>query len=80
MTATEIQTAYNDAQCYACYGLTQEQILELAELKTWLLTRDPDADTSGANLLETAQCAHCYGASIFDLLEIGLLILIYESL
>lgn len=73
MTASEIQNLISGVSCYACLGLTFNQLLYLAALQQWLLALNPSADTSADHLLSVANCFRCYGGSMADLLELALL-------
>lgn len=80
MTSTELQTLFDSSNCYRCFGLTTTQTLYLALLRQWLLTVNPNADTSAATLLASVACVGCLGAGIYDLLEIALLSAINDAL
>lgn len=76
MTTDEIQALLNDANCYGCLGLSMTEMLTLALERQWLLTLQPNADTSVAALTAAGSCFACYDMSMFDLLENTLLSLI----
>lgn len=79
MTATETNTLLEAGACYACYGLSESETLQLAVLRSWLLGLDATADTSAATLLGDSGALAGYGFSLFDILEISLLDLIHKA-
>jgi hypothetical protein len=73
MAAIPTNTLLGEVQCYACFGGSIPQLLELALLRRKLLAITPTADVSAGALLEYSKCYACYGASIMQLLKLALL-------
>ena len=75
MPAVPTDTLMSEGKCYACFGpLSSAQILTLAQLRRWLLTIHPTADTSAQALVDYAKCYACLGnLSMFELMELALL-------
>lgn len=67
-------TLYAEAACYICTGVTQAEALMLALYRRWLLTLNPNADTTPDALLQYGSCYSCNSnGSIFDVMEIAML-------
>lgn len=63
-----------EAKCYLCTGsISQAEALILALYRRWLLTLNPDADTSLNGLTEYAKCYVCPGLSLYQTLKIAML-------
>ena len=75
MAAVSTDTLMSEGKCYACYGpLSATQILGLAQLRRWLISLVPAADTSPQSLVEYAKCYACLGSlSIYELMMLALL-------
>lgn len=75
MAAVPVDTLMDEGKCYECYGpLTQAQILNLSQLRRWLLSLDPAAETDPQSLVAYAKCYACLGSlSMYDLMSLALL-------
>lgn len=74
MTPEEIQELLEEVKCYECFGqVTQAQLISLGLLRRILLAANPTADVSAQALISYAGCYACYGASMYDLMELALL-------
>jgi hypothetical protein len=74
MAATDLQSLLDAGRCYACYGMTEVQVLILSLLAKALLVLDPAADVSGEGLLDYAKCFGCISsANTGDMIELALL-------
>lgn len=61
-----------EGKCYACYGATPAEQIELALLARWLVRLDPTADTDPDTIAESARC-FCGATRGVDLLRLGFL-------
>lgn len=75
MPVVATNTLMEEGKCYACFGpLTAGQILTLAQLRRWLISLAPAADTSPQALVEYSKCYACLGSlSIYELMMLALL-------
>jgi hypothetical protein len=73
MAATDANTLLEQTKCYACYGLTLEQMLQLGLIRNALLNANPNAIVSAQGLITYATCYACYGLSLFDQFKLALL-------
>lgn len=75
-----IQTLYDEAKCYACYGLSESEALTLALERRWALKVNPAADVTPEGLLVSSACYACYtNGNLFDLFELALLNIVAEA-
>ena len=80
MAAIATNTLLDEVKCYACYGSASiTQLLTLALLRRTLLARNASADVTAAGLISYAKCYGCFGANVFDLIELALLDQIAQS-
>jgi len=78
--AIATNTLMEEGKCYACTGeLSAPQILELTLLRRQALVVNATADVTVNGLLAIAKCYACMGASMFELLKLGLLNIIAGS-
>lgn len=75
MAAVPMNTLMDEGKCYACFGpISDAQILNLAQLRRWLLSLDPAADTSPQSLVAYSKCYACLGSlSMYELMQLALL-------
>lgn len=73
MPAIDPNTLLEEAECYACLGISLSQGMKLALLSRTLKASVPEADTSAEALAEYSKCYTCFGASLYDTLVIALL-------
>lgn len=81
MPAVATDTLMEEGKCYACFGpLSASQILSLAQLRRWLLSLEPTADTSPQALMEYSKCYACLGSlSMYELMSLALIDQIAQS-
>lgn len=59
--ATDPQTLYSQASCYACFlEAGQAELIELALLRQVVLAKNASADVSPQGLLNAASCYACF--------------------
>lgn len=73
MAATDPQSLFFEAQCYACIGAPTQMLLKLALERRILLSLNPGADVTPQGLLTYAACFGCFGAAAYELMELALL-------
>lgn len=75
MPAVPTDTLMSEGKCYACFGpLSASQIMTLAQLRRWLLSLAPEADTSPQALVAYSKCYACLGSlSMYELMMLALL-------
>jgi len=67
-------TLMEEAKCYECFGpLTSAEMLELALLRRRALQVNAAALVSPQQLFDATKCYACLGASLFELMKLGLL-------
>lgn len=75
MPAVATDTLMSEGKCYACFGaLSTSQILTLAQLRRWLISLVPAADTSPQALVAYGKCFACLGSlSMYEIMLLALL-------
>lgn len=73
MSQISVNTLLDEVKCYACLGISINQLIKLALLRRILLAASPSEDVSVGALMEYAKCYACYGSSAAQLLELALL-------
>jgi len=73
--ATDPQTLFSQANCYACYttGTNQSMLMQLAMLSQIVKAKSPTTATDPATLLAAAACYACYTPQEMRLMELALL-------
>lgn len=78
--AIATNTLMDEGKCYECYGpLSSSEILELALLRRRALQVNASADVTPQGLFTATKCYACLGASLFELMKLGLLNIIAGS-
>lgn len=73
MANPTLASALTNANCPACYGLTQVQALKISILISILEGLNSMAATSLNSLLDYAKCLGCAGLSMAEMVELALL-------
>jgi hypothetical protein len=74
MATTDPQGLMALGKCYACYGLSEVQVMRLALLAQISTAKNPANDTSPAALLTNGKCWPCFSnGDVGSVMELELL-------
>lgn len=71
--ATDPQSLFSTANCYACYTENQIALMEISLLSQVALAKNPAAKVDPASLLAQANCYACYTIMEWQLMKLALL-------
>lgn len=70
--AQDANTLLAQVKCFACYGFSQAELLNIALTRRWALSVDPEADVSPEAMIGQTPVPLSYGLNFYEAIGVGI--------